>query len=383
MTFVSCLSRAQEPADVLVELLEQAGEVEPDVIFVFVTPSHARDLSTLVGALREAFDGVVVFGCTASGVVGGGQEHESDGAVSATFAHMPGVSLTPWHARRTDLSDDEWARLVGPSPQGILLIGNPFTSDITDALAGLQRIDGGVVIAGGQAGGGRRGAGAALVADEVHTEGIVGLSLSGNVRMDAVVAQGCRPVGAPMFVTACEGNRITSLDGRDPIVALRTVHEDLSAADRELFRRAFFLGVQMRDQQEYRQGDFLIRNIVGVPKEGGGLVVAFQPERFAVVQAHLRDASAARADLDAVLQRHASETTELDEPAAALLFTCVGRGEGLFGEVGHDSAAFADVFGEVPIGGMFCNGEIGPVQGEIYLHGYTAVFVTFRAVPPS
>ena len=31
-----------------------------------------------------------------------------------------------------------------------------------------------------------------------------------------------------------------------------------------------------------------------------------------------------------------------------------------------------------PLGGFFCNGEIGPVGGRAYLHGYTASVALFR-----
>ena len=37
--------------------------------------------------------------------------------------------------------------------------------------------------------------------------------------------------------------------------------------------------------------------------------------------------------------------------------------------------------GAVPLGGFFCNGEIGPVNGTTYLHGYTSCFGLFRPKP--
>ena len=56
----------------------------------------------------------------------------------------------------------------------------------------------------------------------------------------------------------------------------------------------------------------------------------------------------------------------------------LGRGVQLYGEPDHDSDAFRCQVGEVPLGGFFCNGEIGAVQGQTYLHGYTSAFAMFR-----
>ena len=102
-------------------------------------------------------------------------------------------------------------------------------------------------------------------------------------------------------------------------------------------------------------------------------MVGYEPERFSVVQLHLRDSDAARENLLAVL----ASAADAPPPAGALLFSCLGRGQALYGEPGHDSGVFRDVVGDVPLGGLFCNGEIGPVQGQTFLHGYTSVFVTF------
>ena len=64
--------------------------------------------------------------------------------------------------------------------------------------------------------------------------------------------------------------------------------------------------------------------------------------------------------------------------AGALLFSCVGRGELLYGRPGHDSGAFHQALGDIPLGGFFCNGEVGPVGGKTFLHGYTSAFALFR-----
>ncbi len=65
-------------------------------------------------------------------------------------------------------------------------------------------------------------------------------------------------------------------------------------------------------------------------------------------------------------------------PASALLFSCLGRGQYLYGAPDHDTNLFTDVVADIPIAGFFSNGEIGPIGDQTFLHGYTASFALFK-----
>src|SRR5207253_10369571 len=73
-----------------------------------------------------------------------------------------------------------------------------------------------------------------------------------------------------------------------------------------------------------------------------------------------------------------SERSGRDQVSGALLFSCLGRGEYLYGQSSHDTRLFQEKLGQIPVSGFFCNGEIGPVGGTTYLHGYTSCFALFR-----
>ena len=124
-------------------------------------------------------------------------------------------------------------------------------------------------------------------------------------------------------------------------------------------------------------GDFLIRNLVGTDASTGALHVAALLEGHRVVQFHVRDGAAAAEELERRLARCGAAAAK--DAAGALLFSCLGRGQGLFGEPDHDSRAFERALGPVPLAGFFCNGELGPVEGRTFLHGYTSSFGIFRA----
>ena len=96
-----------------------------------------------------------------------------------------------------------------------------------------------------------------------------------------------------------------------------------------------------------------------------------------MVQFHLRDAQTSAEDLRETLSMYASRSGP-EQVSGALLFSCLGRGEFLYGHPSHDTRLFQEKLGQVPVSGFFCNGEIGPVGGTTYLHGYTSCFALFR-----
>ena len=203
--------------------------------------------------------------------------------------------------------------------------------------------------------------------------------LRGNVVMDTIVAQGCRPIGEPLFVTWAEENILCQIDGRRATEVLSELYDSLSESDRELFRSSLFLGVVMNEgQQVYEQGDFLIRNVIGMDPDSGVLAVGERLSNGQVVQFHLRDALTSATDLEIMLER-CKQDLGGSNPEGALLFSCLGRGEQLYGVADHDSRMIAEQLGQLPIGGFFCNGEIGPVGGRSFLHGYTSSIAVFRA----
>lgn len=375
MRWSSAVSRRDDVAGVLAEVLVGADAVgAPHLALLFVSGSHAANLGAFTEALRATFPGIQVLGAVASGVVGGGSEIEGETAVSVLLGHLPGVSFDPFvlHPEDGPWAPGRW-HAAGRADRGLLLLGDPYSIDLATQLPLVAAAFPGVPIVGGLGSASPDHVGPRLVVDgRLEPGGAVALGLSGPVSIATCVAQGCRPVGAPMFVTRCEANRIFELDGRPIVDVLKELHASLDPVDQALFGRALFLGVQMRDQTEYVPGDFLIRNVVGIANDPTALVVAHLAERFQVVQFHVRDQRAAREDLDQVLA-----ATDAD-PRGALLVSCVGRGEGLFGARDHDSSRFAARFGDVPLGGFFANGEIGPVQGTPYLHGYTSVFALFQ-----
>lgn len=369
MRWSSSISDLPDLDSALAVALDDAAhalERSADLAVVFAS-GHSAGLADVPHRIRERFPRAHVLGCSSGGVLGGGLEIESRPGVAVTLASLPGAELVPFHV-------DEPSSVV-PGGDAQLLLVDPFTVETPPLLDALDAAHPRTTKIGGLASG-ARGAQALWLDDATHGKGAVGLALRG-VTVDTVVAQGCRPIGDAFFVTRHRDHLVQELNGKPVVQVIRDLFATLSERDQALFRRSLFLGIGMdQGKREYRPGDFLVRNVGGLQRDGSGLVVGGTIEDYAVVQFHLRDAEASAQDLETLLARHAAESPP---PAGALMFSCVGRGQGLYGEPNHDSDAFHRLLGaEVALGGFFCNGEIGPVRGRTFLHTYTSSLALFR-----
>jgi len=374
------------------DLHRTLGGARADLLLAFVSHEH-RDHYAAVSALSETFEGALLVGCSAGSVIGGGHEIEDGPGVALCAAQLPGVDVEPLRLDAgsevdVDAAAEEWAaRARGPGPDDphLLLLAEPFGLDTEPFLAALDDALPGVVKLGGLASGGTRpGENALFLGGTVLRAGAVGVALRGNLAVDTVVAQGCRPVGSPMFVTSCRENVLLQVDGRPPTEVLNRLFENADPREQALFRSSLFLGIEMDpDRTEYGRGDFLVRNLIGADPETGAIAVAAPLRETQVVQFHVRDAHTAADDLEQRLARHGPGSRAGSAPAGALLFSCLGRGRQLYGAPDHDTHVFQRRVGDVPLAGFFCNGEIGPVGGRTFLHGYTSAFGIFRPRTPS
>jgi small ligand-binding sensory domain FIST len=359
---------------------------KPDLVIGFVSPHFIDNFEQVPPLVHKALNPKTFIGCSAGGIIGGGLEIEQEPAVALIAAQLPNVEIKSFHIETANLPDlddspSKWETLVGVSPSvepSFILLPDPFTFRIDSFVQGLDFAFPKSTKVGGLASSARQPNENVLFLNKnCYRAGLVGLALSGDVLIESVVAQGCRPIGKPMRVTNCHQNLLYELEGKPAVVVLHDLLEQLSKPDQELARRALFLGLVMDEFQEsFKPGDFLIRNILGIEPNTGGLVIGEVLRNERTVQFHVRDADASADDLQHLLQSY-SETHE-KKAEGALLFSCLGRGQYLYGHANHDSDCFRKYLGEIPLAGFFCNGEIGPVGGTTFLHGYTSSFGIIR-----
>jgi small ligand-binding sensory domain FIST len=375
-------------------------QASADLAIVFISAAFNSEYSRLLPLLADKLSVPTLIGCGGGGVIGTNrlgeaQEVEGEPGLSLHLAHLPGVNVEAFYIAAESMPDldsppDAWVNLVGVSPQSqpnFILLADPFTSKVNDLIAGLDFAYPGSVKVGGLASGTSRIGGNGLFCnDQMYREGTIGVALSGNIIVETIVAQGCRPIGEPLRVSKGDRNIVLGLESTDggsstsrtPLEVLRDLIQSLNEEDRLLAQNSLFVGVA-RDEfkQQLEHGDFLIRNLLGVEPKAGAIAIGDRVRAGQRIQFHLRDANTSGEDLELLLLRYQEQAVNNSMGAAALMFSCMGRGEGLYGIPNFDSQLFQRYL-DIPVGGFFCNGEIGPVGGSTFLHGYTSVFGIYR-----
>ncbi|MEX1007531.1 MAG: FIST N-terminal domain-containing protein [Acidimicrobiia bacterium] len=360
------------------QILEAFAGEEPDLVVCFVSPHFVGAFDDVAFALGNLLRPGILIGTTAVAIIGGAHEIEDGPAVSLFAARLPGARLTPL-SLTVEATPDGHAIAGWPDldhdPATMLLLTDPFSfptdgflRQLGVARPGLQAIGGAASAAHGP--GGNR----LLLDGRVHASGAVGVLIDG-VDVRTVVSQGCRPLGRPYVVTRAERNRVEELAGKSALARLQDCATAASDEDRELIRNGLHVGLVVDEHKaEFERGDFLVRNVVGADPESGALAVGDEVSVGQTVQFHVRDAAAAHEDLHALLAGH--DAAEHDAKGA-LLFTCNGRGRSFFGAPDHDAGMVDALLGPLPLAGALCAGEIGPVGGRNFVHGFTASLALF------
>jgi len=389
MPFSSAVSQKPVAADALAAILTQldSGVTDsPDLVVYFFTPDHVRHAESLLQAIKETLSPKHLIGCVAESVVATGKEIEEAPALSLFAAKWPkekNVTIETFDLHYEETSEGKtflgWPDgLVGgfSGRGGMILLGDQITCPIDRFLDQVNEDFPGLPVVGGMASGTRGPGSSRLVSDRgVFRSGAVGVLLSGDVGMHAMVSQGCRPVGHPMVVTKGEGNIIHELGGKRPLHKLQEMWKLLPASEQRLFEKGLHLGIVLDEfAQEFNQGDFLVRNC-GLMQGNGALVVGDKVRTGQTVQFQVRDAQSADIDLRMALEDYKKSRRNM--PGGCLMFTCNGRGSKLFPNSSHDAQCVEMLMGRIPMAGFFAMGELGPVGGQNFIHGFTASLVFF------
>lgn len=377
------LSTVPDPRVAAIEASQRArAELDGarvDVALVFASGSHLAAAEATLEGVQEALAPPVLAGCGAGGVLGDGREIEHGTAVAVWAATLGEGSAEAFHL---DVVRGPDAIAVTGLPDlddatAIVLLPDPYSFPTDVVLGELARRAPGVPVLGGLASARTlEGEAALFLGDELCGDGAVGVVFRG-VEVLPCVSQGAAPVGPELTVTAAEGHVIVELAGRRALDALREAIESLEPDEQSLVASGLLLGVVIDGgKPEYEQGDFLVRGVIGADPDAGTLTVGAPVQPGTVVRLHARDAASADRDLREALGLRRTALGG-SAPAGALVFTCNGRGEGMFGVPDHDAQTLEEELGGAPAAGFFAAGEIGPVGGDAFLHGFTATVAVF------
>lgn len=356
-----------------------------DLAVAFASHHHRQTFDELGQLVAELTGARHSFGASAETVIANEREFEETPALAVWLAQLPGAEVTPLRLEFQRSPDGGaitgWPEsLAGDWPSGatLLLLGEPFTFPADALLAQLNEDRPGIPVIGGMASGAfQPGQNRLWLGGDVYEDGAVGVVLGGAVTVEAVVSQGCRPIGRTLVVTQAERNIIGQLGGAPALERFQEMFQELTAEEQQLAQRGLHVGRVMDEYREgFARGDFLVRNVIGADPKTGAIAIGDYVRAGQTVQFHVRDGATADEDLRALLS--VSKAREATPPAGALLFTCNGRGTRLFAEPHHDAAALQTAWSELPVAGLFAQGELGPIAGRNFVHGFTASVALLR-----
>jgi len=371
-------SKATEEA--IAQVCAQMGTVRPDLALVFAAPAYADLYSEMLAEIQAATAAPLLVGCSGQGVLGRSREIEGEPALSLMVASLPGAALKAYHFQQSQVEESSgpgfWHLETEVEPKDVnawMLLADPFHLQSDALVHELNEAYPDVPIIGGMASGDMGAQQTAVFWNtDVHHEGAIGVAIGGEWTMQAVVCQGCKPIGEPWTITSVEKNVIHQIARKPAYQVLVETFQALSPAEQKHAQKNLLVGLAINEyQEEFKRGDFLIRNIMGLDPKSGAMAVGALPRTGQTIQFQLRHAEAATEDIRQMLDQ-AQHELGARTPVAGLLCCCNGRGVNLFGEPDHDAKAVAETLGPVPLAGFFCNGEIGPVGNRAFVHGFTA-----------
>ena len=338
--------------DEVIAVAQHALNAEADLAIMFISTTFASEFPRLQPLLQGKLPVKHFIGCGGNGVIGPTQagdttEVEEEPGITLTLASLPDVAIQTFHIYEDELPDPDsspvtWTELLEVDPAHephFILFADPSSSKINDLLQGLDYAYPSAVKIGGLTSGHTSWSGSGLFCDDqLYREGTIGVALSGNIMVETIVAQGCRPIGQPYRVAESERNVVLQVEEQSvpveaaanagsvqlqtPLEALQELVQDLDAEERELAQHSLSVGIVCNEfKQNLEPGDFLIRNLIGVDPRIGAIAIGDRIRPGQRIQFHLRDAQTSADELEELLRQYLNKSPKTTaQPTAALLF---------------------------------------------------------------
>jgi small ligand-binding sensory domain FIST len=368
-------ARADKWEDAVAAALRALGPVpaRANLGFAYVSDRLAPAAAKILERLKEATGVVEWVGTVGVGVLATGIEYFDEPAIAVMVAALPegefrvfsGRSRPPPLGARTP-SGAEAAHFA-------IVHGDPHTDDIPELIEDMS-----AKVASGYLVGGLSSSRQTTfqLANEVLQGGLSGVVLSSAIDVATRLTQGCSPLrhrggSEPVrhVVTEGERNIIAALDGRPALDVLKEDLGEVAARDLRRAAQTIHAGLPVPGSDT---GDYLVRNLVGIDPQHKLIAIGGPVEPGMPILFCRRDGAAAHTDLLRMLDSIRGEFAQ--PPKGGLYFSCVGRGEHMFGRRSAELGVVRERLGEFPLVGFFCNGEISHDR----LYGYTGVLTLFR-----
>ena len=331
-----------------------------------------------MAALREAFPDVTVVGSTSAAEISSPGGYQEDSITLAMFASDV-VDVTT--GLGTGLNRDADAACQAAAAQALaatdrepkvcIMLAEGFAADPQMTLDAMARaLPDGVVIVGGTSAGRDFSTvrpSYQFAGDVVSDDGVAVLLFSGDLSVSTAVGTGWRTMGATGTITGSTSGAVLEIDHRP---ATEFLGRYLDVTGPASFGNPLSV-------IEAGGGDPYYRAVMGTDPSIGSVRVAGEIPIGAVLQLTTADTDDILGGTRAALTRAVDGFPAGVQPEAALIFSCAVRRFLLGSRTRVEAEIARSILGStLPIAGIYCNGEIGPVHGIETSRYYNETFVT-------
>jgi hypothetical protein len=369
-----------EPADAIAAAIDAChaglGDLEPQAGILF--SSFDTFDPSVATALRDAFPTATVMGSTSAAEISSVGGYQEDSLTLAMFASDT-VDVTT--GLGTGLSRDSDAACRQAAAQALaatdreptvcVMLAEAYGADPQATLDAMARaLPDGVVIVGGASAG--RNASALrpsyqFAGDMVTDDGVAVLLFSGALSVSTAVGTGWRMLGATGTVTRSTSGAVLEIDDRP---ATEFLARYLDVTGPASYGNPLSVVEAGGDEPYYRA-------ISGTDPAIGSVFVAGEVPVGAVVQLTTADTEEILGGTRAALTRAVDGFPAGAEPEAALIFSCAVRRFLLGSRTRVETELARSILGTtIPMAGIYCYGEIGPVRGVETSRYFNETFVT-------
>lgn len=363
-SFLSATSIKKDWQSTADDLLQQLGEIptETSVGFIYATDAFATELSRLLEELKQRTNIQNWVGSIGKGICSNKQEIYAKPAVTVMLADFVEGSFSIFNGK-------ENAPASSAASFGLklaLIHGDPRNGLVTEHIHSLPEKIGDSYLIGG------------ITSSDSHffqvanniTEGdISGIVFDENTQIITGLTQGCTPIGKKHILTDCNHHIAISIDKRPALDVFKEEIGDVLARNIDRAAGYIFAGFPIKGRDN---GDYLVRDIIGIDIENNHLAVADNMQADSEIIFCKRDGQTAIQDMQRML-KDIKKRLGSAQPKGALYISCLGRGRNLFGENSEELYMINEELGDIPIAGFYANGEIAGDQ----LYGYTGVLTLF------
>ncbi|HHJ18067.1 MAG TPA: histidine kinase [Gammaproteobacteria bacterium] len=363
-------ARSQDWQQAATQCLEQMGGIpaQANLGFLYVTDLYADQLQRILEHLRTVTGVAHWTGTVGIAICAGDREYAQTSAMAVMIGCFPEHSfrILPFYNRTADRLPASWDNWLRQSDSHVAAVhGDPGNDNLPMLLSQLQKeLPGGYLVGGISSSHGSH----PQIADELLDGGLSGVVFNNQVAVATGLTQGCSLIGERHTISDCDNNILNGIDNRP---ALDVFNEDIGeilARDLERAAGYIFIALPIKGSDT---GDYLVRNLIGVDTRGKRIAVGDIIYPGQRIQFCRRDGKTAREDMQRMLDDLQGRLP--GPPKGGLYYSCLGRGQALFGTDSDELDMIRDTLGEFPLVGFFANGEICNDQ----LYGYTGVLTVF------